>query len=172
MALWAAPSLMPVKCGEFLIALYRALTLRIQSQCGGPFGKSVHGQLSMRAGTPSGQPDAYTFERGARGRSAVGSRMRAARLQFLTFSSDLVFDGRKSDGYVESDRVAPVNAYGENKAEAEKLVQKEMQAALVVRSGPLFGPGDEFNFVVRALRCFAAGRPFSAAHNLIVSPTY
>jgi dTDP-4-dehydrorhamnose reductase len=93
-------------------------------------------------------------------------------VQFLTFSSDLVFDGRKNDGYVECDRVAPVNAFGESKAEAEKLVHKEMPAALIVRSGPLFGPGDEFNFVVRALRCFAAGRPFSAAHDLIISPTY
>ena len=93
-------------------------------------------------------------------------------VQFLTFSSDLVFDGGKSDGYVESDGVAPVNAYGESKAEAEKLVQKEMPAALLIRSGPLFGAGDEFNFVVRALRCFATGRPFSAAHDLIVSPTY
>jgi dTDP-4-dehydrorhamnose reductase len=91
---------------------------------------------------------------------------------FLTFSSDLVFDGAKSDCYVESDLVAPVNGCGESKAEADKLVQKEMPAALVVRSGPLFGPGDEFNFVVRALRCFAAERPFSAAHDLIVSPTY
>lgn len=93
-------------------------------------------------------------------------------VQFLTFSSDLVFDGTKGGCYLESDRVAPVNAYGESKAEAEKLVQKEMPAALVVRSGPLFGPGDEINFVVRALRCLAAGQPFSAADDLIVSPTY
>jgi dTDP-4-dehydrorhamnose reductase len=93
-------------------------------------------------------------------------------VQLLTFSSDLVFDGGKKDCYVESDRVAPVNAYGESKAQAEKLVQKEMPAALVVRCGPLFGPGDEYNFVVRALRCLGTGRPFNAAHDLIVSPTY
>ncbi len=47
----------------------------------------------------------------------------AAEGQFLFFSSDLVFDGKKGS-YVESDPANPLNFYGETKAEAERRVLK------------------------------------------------
>jgi dTDP-4-dehydrorhamnose reductase len=45
----------------------------------------------------------------------------AADADFIFFSSDLVFDGRKGN-YVETDAVNPLNIYGETKAEAEAIV--------------------------------------------------
>ncbi|HEY3853863.1 MAG TPA: SDR family oxidoreductase [Verrucomicrobiae bacterium] len=42
---------------------------------------------------------------------------------FLFFSSDLVFDGKKGN-YVETDEVSPITAYGESKAAAEQIVLK------------------------------------------------
>ena len=93
-------------------------------------------------------------------------------VRYLTFSSQLVFDGRKGSGYRESDAVAPLNPYGCRQAEAEELVQREMQAALIVRCGPLFGPWEESNFVLRALRAMRAGKLFRAANDVVVSPTY
>jgi dTDP-4-dehydrorhamnose reductase len=93
-------------------------------------------------------------------------------IALLSFSSDLVFDGSKGSPYVESDPVAPLNVYGLSKAEAERRVLTVCPAALMVRTSALFGPWDKHNFVARALRALGAGQPFSAASDLIVSPTY
>ena len=94
------------------------------------------------------------------------------KLPFLTFSSDLVFDGRKLTPYVESDAPAPLNVYGRSKREAEKLVLEKYPSSLVVRTSAFFGPWDEFNFLTAILRTLAAGRKATAASGLIVSPTY
>lgn len=90
----------------------------------------------------------------------------------LTFSSDLVFDGQAARPYEEDDTPRPLGAYGRAKAEAERLVRRRCPAALVVRTAAFFGPWDEHNFVTQALRELADGRPFAAADDLVVSPTY
>ena len=95
---------------------------------------------------------------------------RGARL--LTFSSDLVFGGERDVPYVESNAVAPLNVYGRSKAEAERRVLAALPSALVVRASAFFGPWDEYNFVTIALRTLAAGEPFIAADDAVVSPTY
>jgi dTDP-4-dehydrorhamnose reductase len=94
------------------------------------------------------------------------------RLRFLTFSSDLVFDGARTVPYVESDSVAPLSVYGESKAQAEIRVLQDMPSALVVRTSAFFGPWDEYNFVTMALRALREGRLFVAADDVIISPTY
>jgi len=45
----------------------------------------------------------------------------AADADFIFFSSDLVFDGRKG-GYIETDPVNPLSVYGETKVQAEQIV--------------------------------------------------
>jgi len=45
----------------------------------------------------------------------------AAEIQFIFFSSDLVFDGRKGN-YLETDPVNPIHSYGETKVAAEQIV--------------------------------------------------
>lgn len=90
----------------------------------------------------------------------------------LCFSSDLVFDGSKQHPYVESDRPAPLNAYGRGKLEAERRVLKHSPRALMVRSSAFFGPWDSHNFVAQGLAAIAAGRPWRAADDQWVSPTY
>ena len=93
-------------------------------------------------------------------------------LRFVTFSSDLVFDGRKGRPYVESDAVAPLGVYGRSKADAETRVLGADPDALVIRSSAFFGPWDDHNFVTRALDAMRRGRPFAAAADAVVSPTY
>ncbi|HKP86293.1 MAG TPA: SDR family oxidoreductase, partial [Blastocatellia bacterium] len=94
------------------------------------------------------------------------------RVALLTFSSDLVFDGRASAPYVESDEVAPLNVYGRSKAEAETLVLRAHPSALVIRTSAFFGPWDEHNFLTIALNQLADGRSFVAASDTVISPTY
>jgi dTDP-4-dehydrorhamnose reductase len=94
------------------------------------------------------------------------------RIALVTFSSDLVFDGRSSAPYIESDRPAPLSIYGWSKANAEARVLREHPEALVIRTSAFFGPWDEYNFVTTALRSLASGTPFAASNDSIVSPTY
>jgi dTDP-4-dehydrorhamnose reductase len=97
----------------------------------------------------------------------------AARgIRLLTFSSDMVFDGVQKVPYVESDRIAPLNVYGESKAQAEKRVLQNLASALVVRTSAFFGPWDEYNFVTLALRALNEGRTFAAADDAVIAPTY
>ncbi|GAA5534720.1 family 1 glycosylhydrolase [Deinococcus aluminii] len=92
-------------------------------------------------------------------------------VRLLTFSSDLVFDGRKGTPYVESDIPHPLNAYGRSKQAAEEHVLEALPEALVVRTSAFFGPWDPHNFAAWVRRELRAGQPVRAACDQVVSPT-
>jgi dTDP-4-dehydrorhamnose reductase len=96
----------------------------------------------------------------------------AAGARFVTFSTDLVFDGDLKRPYVETDRPSPLNVYGISKLEAECRVRELHARSLIIRTSAFFGPEDDFNFVTLALRSLSEGRPFTAADDALVSPTY
>jgi dTDP-4-dehydrorhamnose reductase len=93
-------------------------------------------------------------------------------LQFITFSSDLVFDGGRSEPYVETDVVGPLNVYGRSKAAAETAVLASHPKALVVRTSALFGPWDAHNFLSVTLARLARGAVVLVPETMVVSPTY
>ncbi|MDF3035300.1 MAG: sugar nucleotide-binding protein [Paucimonas sp.] len=93
-------------------------------------------------------------------------------IPYVTFSSDLVFDGSLGRPYVESDEVSPVCTYGLSKAEAERRVADACPQALVVRTSAFFGPWDRYNFVHNVLRRLSMGEEVHASDELMVSPTY
>jgi dTDP-4-dehydrorhamnose reductase len=95
-----------------------------------------------------------------------------AGVPFLTFSSDLVFDGRIGRPYLETDAPNPLGVYGRSKAEAERRVLGAGGRPLVVRTAAFFSPHDPHNFAHRVAHELAAGRPVQAASDAIVSPTY
>jgi dTDP-4-dehydrorhamnose reductase len=94
------------------------------------------------------------------------------RLQLVTFSSDLVFDGAASLPYVESDAVAPLNVYGRSKASGEELVLARWPHSLVVRTSAFFGPHDPHNFATLAVERVRGGGSFEADAETTISPTY
>lgn len=93
-------------------------------------------------------------------------------LRYVTYSSDLVFDGRKGDAYVESDPPSPLNVYGASKAAAERGVLGAGGAPLVIRTSAFFSPHDSHNFAEHVRRTLMAGERLEAADDLVVSPTY
>ena len=93
-------------------------------------------------------------------------------VRLVTFSTDLVFDGRHLAPYVEGDRVAPLNVYGRSKVEAEQRVLDRNASALVVRTSAFFGPWDAHNYITVLLRTLREGREFFAAGDTVISPTY
>ena len=106
------------------------------------------------------------------GAVALATACASLGMSFVTFSTDLVFDGANDAAYVETDAVAPVCEYGRSKAEAELGVLAVHPDAFVVRTAAFFGDQDEHNFVTRALRSLAAGEPYTAISDVVVSPTY
>lgn len=93
-------------------------------------------------------------------------------LAFVTFSSDLVFDGEKAGPYLEGDAPRPLSVYGASKAEAERRVLETGGRALVIRTSAFFSAHDPHNFAAHVLRTLGAGRRLDAAVDLVVSPTY
>jgi dTDP-4-dehydrorhamnose reductase len=112
------------------------------------------------------------FRENTQGAAVLADACAARGIPLLTFSSDLVFDGRRSAPYVESDAPHPLNVYGRSKADAEARVVAAHPAALVVRTAAFFGPWDAHNFVAATLRELREGRRVLAADDATISPTY
>ncbi|GAC1409770.1 MAG: hypothetical protein NVSMB6_09860 [Burkholderiaceae bacterium] len=93
-------------------------------------------------------------------------------IPYVTFSSDLVFDGSLGRAYVESDLVCPTGIYGSSKAAAERMVAEAWPHALVIRTSAFFGPWDRYNFVHGVVANLSAGRTVEASGHVLVSPTY
>jgi dTDP-4-dehydrorhamnose reductase len=112
------------------------------------------------------------FQWNAEGPAKLARACAAAGIPLVTFSSDLVFDGSLGRPYREEDPVSPVGAYGESKAEAERLVLGAHEGALVIRASAFFGPWDRHNFAWHVLSTLAAGGTVTASADISVSPTY
>jgi len=80
----------------------------------------------------------------ARAAAHVGARI-------VHVSTDYVFDGLRRDPWVESDPVAPLQAYGRTKLAGERLVAEATDEHAIVRAAWLFGAGGT-NFVDTMLR--------------------
>src|SRR5690606_25597244 len=112
------------------------------------------------------------FRENAAGPAVLAAACARHGVHLTTFSSDLVFDGRQANPYVETDPVAPINTYGRSKAEGERAVLDCNPDALVARTSSFFGPWDEVNVVAQALSALESGAPVAAASDITVSPTY
>jgi dTDP-4-dehydrorhamnose reductase len=106
------------------------------------------------------------------GAVAIAGACQQHGLQYVTYSSDLVFDGSRATPYTESDTPRPLNVYGASKAEAERRVLETMPDALVIRTSAFFGPWDAHNFVVQTLQSIRRRRRAAAVGDIVVSPTY
>ena len=93
-------------------------------------------------------------------------------IPLVTFSSDLVFDGKLGRSYVEPDQPAPANAYGRSKAEAEARLLAIDADALIIRTSAFFGPWDRYNFLYDSIERLKRGEDVVACDKTIVSPTY
>lgn len=93
-------------------------------------------------------------------------------IQFMTFSSDQVFDGQKQNPYIERDNVKPLNVYGQSKAEGERLTSKHFSSSLIIRTSAFFGPWDKYNFAFYILDSLKENQHCKVVKDVIVSPTY
>src|SRR5205085_2551062 len=116
--------------------------------------------------------EARCFRENAEGAEVLARACARVDVPFVTFSSDLVFDGEDDAPYVESAPRSPLGVYGRSKALAEERVLAAHEGALVVRTSAFFGPWDLHDFVARTLDSLGRGEQPSAAGDAVVSPTY
>jgi dTDP-4-dehydrorhamnose reductase len=100
----------------------------------------------------------------------VGGTANVASLgaPLVYYSTDYVFDGRKSEPYLESDGPNPLSAYGRSKLHGEAAAGEQ---AWIVRSSWLFGATGH-NFVRTMLRLGAELDEVSVVDDQRGSPTY
>ncbi|MGD9765271.1 MAG: dTDP-4-dehydrorhamnose reductase [Candidatus Binatia bacterium] len=100
----------------------------------------------------------------------------AGRLGYtlVHFSTDYVFDGRRSVPYRETDPANPLNVYGASKLAGEQLVRAFAPRHFLVRTTGLYGTAGASakggNFVETMIRLGAAG-PVRVVDDQVVTPT-
>lgn len=106
------------------------------------------------------------------GPELLGRACKAAGIPLVTFSSDLVFDGKLGRPYVEPDEPAPATTYGRSKAEAEQRLMAIDADALIIRTSAFFGPWDRYNFLFDTIERLNRGEEVVVSDRATVSPTY
>ncbi|MCS4535604.1 dTDP-4-dehydrorhamnose reductase [Corynebacterium sp. HS2168-gen11] len=102
------------------------------------------------------QNDAQTcWQVNAHAVTQLATIARDYNLVFVNLSSDYVFDGTKDTAYVETDRVAPLNVYGQSKAAGE-IATSIAHNHYNIRTSWVIGEGA--NFVATMRRFAAEGR--------------
>jgi dTDP-4-dehydrorhamnose reductase len=121
-------------------------------------------------GAESRAQDATVVNGVGAGNVAAGAA--AAGAWVIHVSTDYVFDGDKPTAYVESDRPAPVSAYGQSKLDGEQAVAAAApQGHTIVRTAWLFGAGGKC-FPRTILRAASQRPELSVVSDQIGCPTF
>ena len=100
--------------------------------------------------------------------SIVASEIRA---DFVTYSTDFVFDGAKSSPYTEEDIPNPLSVYGKTKLEGERKVLSSYDRSFVIRTSWVFGVANN-NFNKQVMNWSKSKDILSIVDDQISSPTY
>ena len=96
---------------------------------------------------------------------------REVEAEFVTISTDYVFDGEKGAPYTQEDTPRPISIYGEAKLEGERRSRSEYPRTVIVRTGFIFGTGGR-NFLSRVVDLGRDKKPLMAISDALGTPTY
>ncbi len=111
------------------------------------------------------------FEINASGPELLAHLCEDKGAKLIHFSTDYVFDGRKTTPYLEDDAAEPLSVYGESKREGEENVLFVNQGNLVIRVSWVFGP-DRASFVDNIIARARDHHEVSAVADKFSTPTY
>ena len=115
--------------------------------------------------------EATATEVNGAGAGVVAAEAASIGAAVVSPSSDYVFDGTARRPYVESDRTAPLSAYGRSKLAGEIEVAAANERHYIVRSSWLFGVGGG-NFVETMLRLGDELPQVVVVRDQVGAPTY
>jgi dTDP-4-dehydrorhamnose reductase len=120
---------------------------------------------------------AQAFALNADAVGVLGDACDALGATLVHFSTDYVFDGRRSTPYREDDAPGPLGAYAESKLEGERRAMAHRRPAFVFRVCGLFGVAPTTairrpNFVELMLRLARAGQPLRVVSDQVLTPSY
>jgi dTDP-4-dehydrorhamnose reductase len=110
------------------------------------------------------------FRDNAQGPHSLALAARSCGAALLHVSTDYVFDGSKGAPYDETDEPRPLSAYGRSKLAGERLVRQALADHMIVRTGYVFGGGDDY--LSRQLARLRAGEDAAGLQDRTGSPTF
>ena len=113
---------------------------------------------------------ARAFRDNAQGPHSLALASRACDAMLLHVSTDYVFDGDKAMPYDETDEPRPLSTYGRAKLAGERFVIQTLPAAFVVRTGYVFGGGEDY--LSGQLLLLRANEPAAGIDDRVGSPTF
>lgn len=105
------------------------------------------------------------------GAGAVARAAAALGVPVIQISTDYVFDGSKTGQYVETDPVAPVNAYGRSKLAGEEAVAAATPNHAILRTSWVYAATGK-NFVLTMLRLAETRPALTVVGDQHGAPTY
>jgi dTDP-4-dehydrorhamnose reductase len=115
-------------------------------------------------------PDA-AYRANALGTQNVALACQAAGCAMLYISTNEVFDGRKTEPYLEFDTPNPINTYGRSKLAGEAIVRDLLTRFYVVRLAWLYGKGGN-HFVRKMIRLADERGSLRVVADEVGSPSY
>jgi dTDP-4-dehydrorhamnose reductase len=87
------------------------------------------------------------------------------------YSTDYVFDGFKTDAYLEEDAPNPRSVYGKSKLSGEEMIRRYCPDHLILRTSWLFGRNGP-NFIRTIVNAAQQGKPLRVVNDQRGSPSY
>jgi dTDP-4-dehydrorhamnose reductase len=117
----------------------------------------------------SHEKEAYAVNGQGPGNLATAAAHAGALL--VHYGTDYIFDGRKSDPYLEEDAPNPQSAYGRSKLMGEELIRQNCPKHLILRTSWLFGANGP-NFIKTIVSAAKQNPSLRVVHDQKGSPTY
>ncbi len=90
---------------------------------------------------------------------------------FIHISTDYVFDGKNSKGYIETDTTGPLNVYGKSKLAGEIAAMKANPQSIIIRTSWVYSSFGN-NFVKTMMRLMKERESINVVNDQIGKPTY
>ncbi len=105
------------------------------------------------------------------GASYLAEACRSYSTTLIHISTDFIFDGKKSEPYLESDKPNPLGVYGESKYQGELRIQEILDQFYIIRTSWLYSEHGN-NFMKTMLRLAAEREELNVVNDQHGTPTY